>query len=152
MYEKFLIGEAPDWWVSPEPVKPSGLRAKQALKLIVGTPRINKKYHYLNPPEKPCRNCGGFVRYKSCNDCVQCRQKRRRLRGNFGEAGRRAWETYAHQCMKCGSLKNLQLDHIVPRSLGGPNEFDNLQILCRSCNCKKGNRNSIDYRPKMRDT
>ena len=31
-----------------------------------------------------------------------------------------------------------QLDHIVPLSNGGTNEFDNFQVLCRRCNISKG--------------
>lgn len=37
------------------------------------------------------------------------------------------------------------LDHIVPHSLGGSHELTNLQILCLSCNSKKGQK-TIDYR------
>jgi 5-methylcytosine-specific restriction endonuclease McrA len=32
------------------------------------------------------------------------------------------------------------VDHIVPRSQGGTDEDDNLQLLCRSCNSSKGGR------------
>lgn len=44
------------------------------------------------------------------------------------------------RCVKCGSTFKLQLDHVVPVSLGGSNEPTNLQLLCMECNTKKGNR------------
>jgi len=29
-------------------------------------------------------------------------------------------------------------DHIIPQSVGGTDMFDNLQVMCEECNCKKG--------------
>lgn len=44
------------------------------------------------------------------------------------------------QCKNCGSVEHLAIDHIVPRSASGPTTIDNLQVLCRSCNSRKGAR------------
>jgi hypothetical protein len=49
------------------------------------------------------------------------------------------------KCAACGSPDNLQLDHIEPVGLGGVTHPDNLQLLCRPCNLRKGER-TIDYR------
>lgn len=43
-------------------------------------------------------------------------------------------------CVKCGSVQQLTVDHIVPLARGGGNELDNLQILCKSCNSSKRDR------------
>jgi len=39
-------------------------------------------------------------------------------------------------CVECGSTENLELDHIIPVSQGGPDD-DNLQILCSVCHHRK---------------
>jgi len=46
------------------------------------------------------------------------------------------------QCHLCGFLqpiKQLTLDHILPRSQGGRAVLDNLKLACRDCNCLRGN-------------
>lgn len=43
-------------------------------------------------------------------------------------------------CVKCGNLENLALDHVLPFSKGGPDTIENLRVLCRSCNSRKGAR------------
>jgi hypothetical protein len=54
-------------------------------------------------------------------------------------------------CCSCGRSSRrdgvvLNVDHIIPRSLGGTNAMDNLQTLCRKCNQGKSNRDSTDLR------
>lgn len=48
------------------------------------------------------------------------------------------YERDGHRCVQCGADSPLSLDHIWPWSLGGSDEFGNLQTLCISCNCRKG--------------
>ena len=45
------------------------------------------------------------------------------------------------RCRACGFSDSLtmEIDHIVPRSLGGSNDIDNLQALCSFCNNTKAN-------------
>lgn len=43
-------------------------------------------------------------------------------------------------CQMCGSEERLSVDHIVPRTLGGDDNLSNLQVLCSSCNSRKGGR------------
>jgi hypothetical protein len=51
-------------------------------------------------------------------------------------------------CLKCGSSKDIEIDHIKPKSTHPHLSFDvfNLQPLCRECNQEKSNLNSYDYR------
>jgi 5-methylcytosine-specific restriction endonuclease McrA len=58
------------------------------------------------------------------------------------------WERDDYRCVRCGAVSvfgppelrtnPLGIDHIFPVSLGGSNDVDNLQVLCRSCNSQKG--------------
>lgn len=49
-------------------------------------------------------------------------------------------EKWKRECAYCGTSNvRLEIDHIVPKSLGGTNRVDNLAISCRSCNELKGN-------------
>jgi|JI9StandDraft_1071089.scaffolds.fasta_scaffold550265_2 hypothetical protein len=41
-------------------------------------------------------------------------------------------------CISCDTTDDLTLDHIYPWSLGGSDDQENLQTLCRSCNSRKG--------------
>lgn len=50
------------------------------------------------------------------------------------------YERDEYACARCGSRKMLQVDHIHPVELGGTNDPDNLQTLCKSCNSAKGAR------------
>lgn len=45
-----------------------------------------------------------------------------------------------HACQYCGSPRHLTLDHVMPRSRGGRDSWDNIVTACESCNSRKGNR------------
>jgi len=45
-----------------------------------------------------------------------------------------------YKCVTCGSTERLEADHILAESRGGDTTFENLQTLCKSCNCRKGSR------------
>lgn len=61
-------------------------------------------------------------RYQKCNNCK--RELDREVNANSHPNG-------------------IQIDHIIPQSLGGTNIITNLQPLCPQCNKEKGNR--INY-------
>jgi 5-methylcytosine-specific restriction endonuclease McrA len=44
------------------------------------------------------------------------------------------------RCAYCGSERGLSWEHIIPLSLGGPDDIDNLVLACRGCNSSKGDR------------
>ena len=42
------------------------------------------------------------------------------------------------RCVKCGAQQDLHFDHVIPRSQGGGNGPQNIQLLCANCNWSKG--------------
>ena len=48
------------------------------------------------------------------------------------------WRRDDGRCVRCGSNRFLEFDHIVPLSMGGANTTRNLQLLCEGCNRAKG--------------
>jgi 5-methylcytosine-specific restriction endonuclease McrA len=45
-----------------------------------------------------------------------------------------------YKCLYCGSKDGLTLDHVIPKSKGGPNSWTNLATCCMKCNVSKGDR------------
>jgi hypothetical protein len=48
------------------------------------------------------------------------------------------WQRDFGRCVDCGSQENLEFDHIIPFAMGGSSTARNLQLLCGSCNRRKG--------------
>lgn len=48
------------------------------------------------------------------------------------------WQRDGGKCSKCQSREGLEFDHIVPVSKGGSNTERNVELLCETCNRKKG--------------
>jgi 5-methylcytosine-specific restriction endonuclease McrA len=45
-------------------------------------------------------------------------------------------------CQICGTDQGeMHIDHIIPRKVGGTHDLDNLRVLCKSCNLRKGSLN-----------
>jgi 5-methylcytosine-specific restriction endonuclease McrA len=51
-----------------------------------------------------------------------------------------------HTCQYCGTKSDLTLDHVLPRSRGGEDSWENLVTACNQCNVKKGNRTPDEAR------
>lgn len=50
-------------------------------------------------------------------------------------------------CKNCGVAEKLEVDHIVPLSKGGANDFSNLQSLCKKCHLEKS---KTEHCPRIR--
>ena len=67
-------------------------------------------------------------------------ERARRIADKVFAASKNRQGEYA--CQKCGKAfktrRGLHLDHIVPMAKGGKTKVENLQVLCASCNRRKG--------------
>lgn len=45
-----------------------------------------------------------------------------------------------YTCQYCGKKSDLTIDHVIPRSRGGKDTWDNVVIACLRCNVLKGSR------------
>lgn len=61
----------------------------------------------------------------------------------------RIYKRDSHQCVYCGSSKNLTLDHVLPKSRGGKNDWNNLVTSCFKCNLKKADRTPEEAKMTM---
>lgn len=61
---------------------------------------------------------------------------------SVGAAGEFSWDEILRaqggRCLFCGSSQRLTVDHIVPLSRGGSNGQENVRVLCKTCNSRKG--------------
>ncbi len=57
-----------------------------------------------------------------------------------------------HRCQYCGKnepVHRLSLDHVIPRSHGGPTTWENVVCSCLRCNSRKGGRTPKQARMKL---
>lgn len=90
---------------------------------------------------------GEFYRDKDVWDAI-CRVERAKVTNKMRFS---IYNRDGNRCRKCGSTRNLEVDHIFPVSKGGKSTYDNLQTLCHVCNSKKSNnieRGAVDPRTK----
>ena len=81
------------------------------------------------------------------------RVTRGRRKQHSVEIDRALWTRAGSRCehidengVRCSRKFHLQKDHIIPWSLGGSDELENLQLLCRPHNLRKGVRErTLDY-------
>ena len=58
------------------------------------------------------------------------------------------YHSYGKSCKYCRrkmTLRNMVCDHIIPLAKGGDSVVDNLQLICKSCNTRKGPLDEKDF-------
>jgi 5-methylcytosine-specific restriction endonuclease McrA len=57
----------------------------------------------------------------------------------YREQRERIFSRDGRVCQLCGTDEGeMHIDHIIPRKAGGDHSLDNLRVLCKSCNLRKG--------------
>jgi 5-methylcytosine-specific restriction endonuclease McrA len=63
------------------------------------------------------------------------------------------FDCYGKDCMYCTkqlNIRTIACDHIIPLAKGGPSIPNNLQLICRTCNTRKGPLNEKDFEYVMK--
>lgn len=84
---------------------------------------------------------GGLIGFAFA-DCLKSNinRKLRRSLKQKRELFQSLLHRYKFMCVHCGETeeKKLTVDHIIPVSKRGTDDYSNLQILCKGCNSRKG--------------
>lgn len=91
--------------------------------------------------------------HKNHEKMLEKKRNRRAVEKAGGKITAAQWriilDRYGNKCInpECQSPVGikLQMDHVIPLKLGGTHTIDNIQPLCKSCNCRKHAKH-IDYR------
>ena len=83
-------------------------------RLAIAVPRVIRLLHYTGRPQREVRLTRRNIHAR---DLFRC-----------------------HYCGQRFTTRDLTVDHIVPRSLGGRDTWDNLVSACVPCNSRKGGR------------
>jgi 5-methylcytosine-specific restriction endonuclease McrA len=55
-----------------------------------------------------------------------------------------------YTCQYCGThTRDLTIDHVIPRSKGGPHTWENLVSACKTCNHRKGGKSLAETRMRL---
>ena len=64
---------------------------------------------------------------------------------------RQLFHDQQRKCIYCGDeyrYDELEIEHIIPKALGGPDNIRNCQLACKTCNQAKGTMTDIEFRKK----
>jgi 5-methylcytosine-specific restriction endonuclease McrA len=127
-------------------------QAKHAERLEFYRKFFEHKLFCAIHPDTPAVLSGIKRRRYRCPKCRALHKTNKhhsRARGKLTYQLRDAiYKNDGHRCVKCGSNKQLTIDHIQPIAVGGTNCPSNLQTLCNRCNGRK--RHHIDIRTYQR--
>ena len=118
------------------------ITVKRALRLI-----FTEKVEVLEHNGKPIRSAVSFVDLPLVIR-MQYRISRPHYAVKFTKKS--VFQRDQHRCQYCGLVgKEITIDHIVPKSQGGPTTWTNVVTACKTCNNKKGDRSLQDTKMKL---
>lgn len=99
---------------------------------------------------RPCLDCGKITTAGSrCQSCQSARERQRdEHRGTAAQRGYNwTWKRLRAQvlleepvCRECKAAPSVEVDHEIPRALGGTHDRANLRGLCHGCHAVKSAR------------
>ena len=96
------------------------------------------KAEVLHHSDRTLRTYGGDVPTPSV---LKLRHQVRRPVPQLKLSRRSVFARDDYQCQYCGVTgRDLTIDHVIPKRLGGPATWENLVTCCRKCNAKKGDK------------
>jgi len=115
------------------------------MELVDEKDRLDRKKHFNG---KKVRIGGFFQIFKKNQCCVACGLKGTQF--ILLDRTVRPGEPKALLPLLCAdNFVLLTIDHIIARSRGGPNTFDNYQTMCWNCNRDKGSMDFQEYMAKQ---
>jgi len=143
-------------WATDNKDKANAIKRRWAKNNPEKVALANKKWQTNNPEKRDAIN----ARHRKTDLC-RATKRRLQMKRRGGEATRvtlkKVLDTNFLQfgltcCENCHTSiwDRYEFDHIIPIALGGNGDYDNLQILCKSCNVEKFT-NATDFRRFIRE-
>jgi 5-methylcytosine-specific restriction endonuclease McrA len=108
-----------------------------------------KKWHLEHPEKGATYHRKWFLSHPDTRHLPVIAYRARKAKASGRGVSKDDWieilNRYNNKCLACGSTEDITMDHIIPLVKGGAHDPDNIQPLCKSCNCKKLTK-IIDYR------
>jgi len=112
-------------------------------RLMYLSPSAHEYLAQFVPKEISCEifghTCPVFINQSGATETKECRRQGRYLPRDIMLKVVRRDNQICQVCHQHVRDDEIEFDHIIPYSKGGPTTVGNIRLLCRSCNRKKSN-------------